>query len=114
MFFYLRWLTHKNNVIYRLLDGIKTNNIFFCSPLEKLKDFTGAESWDDVAAGVIGFGASHLGRQVADACLRDLKKNFRGDIWGNNGPGVITRTLQKICATKYVSILFFFYLIYAV
>ncbi|XP_074094401.1 lactosylceramide 4-alpha-galactosyltransferase isoform X2 [Cotesia typhae] len=71
------------------------------SPLEKLKDFTGAESWDDVAAGVIGFGASHLGRQVADACLRDLKKNFRGDIWGNNGPGVITRTLQKICATKY-------------
>ncbi|XP_014299405.2 lactosylceramide 4-alpha-galactosyltransferase [Microplitis demolitor] len=71
------------------------------SSLEKLTDFTGAESWDDVAAGVIGFGPSHLGRQIADACLRDLKKNFRGDIWGNNGPGVITRTLQKICATKY-------------
>lgn len=71
--------------------------------MEKLTNFAGAEDWEDVAAGVIGFRTgSGLGRRIADACLRDLKKNFRGDIWGNNGPGVITRTLQKICATKYV------------
>lgn len=65
-------------------------------------NFAGAEDWEDVAAGVIGFSTTGLGRRIADACLRDLKKNFRGNIWGNNGPGVITRTLQKLCATKYV------------
>lgn len=65
-------------------------------------NFAGAEAWDDVAAGVLGFGVTGLGRRVANACLRDLKTNFRGDVWGNNGPGVITRTLQKLCATKYV------------
>lgn len=39
-------------------------------------------------------------------CIEDLRKNFRGDNWGNNGPGVITRVLQKLCGTKNV-ILFF-------
>ncbi|XP_015109842.1 lactosylceramide 4-alpha-galactosyltransferase isoform X2 [Diachasma alloeum] len=69
--------------------------------LEKFTNFAGAEDWEDVAAGVLGFGTTGLGRRIADACLRDLKKNFRGNVWGNNGPGVITRTLQKLCATKY-------------
>lgn len=71
--------------------------------LEGLRNFAGAEDWEDVAAGVMGFGLTGLGKRIADACLRDLKTNFRGDVWGNNGPGVITRTLQKICATKYVN-----------
>lgn len=26
--------------------------------------------------------------------------NFSGEKWGNNGPGVITRVLAKICATS--------------
>jgi len=84
--------------IYLDLDVVVT------SSLEDLTNFAGAEDWDDVAAGVMGFDMSKLGRRVADACVRDLKKNFRGDVWGNNGPGVITRTLQKLCATMYVSI----------
>lgn len=71
--------------------------------MENLTNFAGAEDWDDVAAGVLGFSSNILGRRIADACLRDLKKNFRGNDWGNNGPGVITRILQKICSTKYVS-----------
>lgn len=31
---------------------------------------------------------------------RDLKENFNGRNWGNNGPGVITRVLQTICNTQ--------------
>lgn len=51
----------------------------------------------------MGFDVTQLGRRMADACIRDMRANFRGDVWGNNGPGVITRTLQKLCSTKYVS-----------
>jgi len=95
----LRYLTlWKYGGIYLDLDVVVT------SSLENLTNFAGAEDWDDVAAGVMGFDMSKLGRRVADACVRDLRKNFRGDVWGNNGPGVITRTLQKLCATTYVSI----------
>lgn len=71
--------------------------------LEYLSNFAGAEDWNHIAAGVMGFDLTPLGRRVADACIRDLKTNYRGNIWGNNGPGVITRTLQKICSTEHVS-----------
>lgn len=95
----LRYLTlWKYGGIYLDLDVVVTTS------LENLTNFAGAEDWDDVAAGIIGFDMSELGRRMADACVRDLEKNFRGDLWGNNGPGVITRALQKLCATKYVSI----------
>lgn len=92
----LRYLTlWKHGGIYLDLDVVVTTSF------ENLTNFAGAEDWDDVAAGVLGFNSSQLGRRMADACIRDLKKNFRGDDWGNNGPGVITRTLQKMCSTKY-------------
>jgi len=81
--------------------GVLDLDVVVTNSLENLTNFAGAEDWDDVAAGVMGFDMSRLGRRVADACVRDLKKNFRGDVWGNNGPGVITRTLQKLCATMY-------------
>ncbi|KAH0955741.1 hypothetical protein HN011_002980 [Eciton burchellii] len=92
----LRYLTlWKYGGIYIDLD------VVVISSLENLTNFAGAEDWDDVAAGIMGFDMSNLGRRIADACIRDLRKNFRGDLWGNNGPGVITRTLQKFCGTKY-------------
>jgi len=95
----LRYLTlWKYGGIYLDLD------VVVISSLENLTNFAGAEDWDDVAAGVMGFDTSELGRRIADACVRDFKKNFRGDVWGNNGPGVITRTLQKLCGTINVSI----------
>ena len=71
--------------------------------LEDLDNFAGAEDWLDVAAGVIGFAPTGLGRKIANACLLDLMKNFRGNLWGNNGPGVITRTLQRLCGVEHVS-----------
>ncbi|KAG7189715.1 hypothetical protein KM043_017383 [Ampulex compressa] len=92
----LRYITlWKYGGIYLDLDVVVVKS------LEGLTNFAGAEDWENVAAGVIGFDVTGMGRQVANACLRDLKKNFRGYIWGNNGPGVITRTLQKFCSTKY-------------
>lgn len=71
--------------------------------MENLTDFVGAESTTSLAAGVIGFSTTKLGRYAANISLYDLKYNFRGDQWGNNGPDLITRTLEKICATNNVS-----------
>ncbi|XP_022183868.1 lactosylceramide 4-alpha-galactosyltransferase isoform X1 [Nilaparvata lugens] len=64
---------------------------------EKEVNFAGAESSEDVAAGVLSFSTRGLGRKMATECLLDLKKNFRGYDWGYNGPGVITRVLKATC-----------------
>jgi hypothetical protein len=39
---------------------------------------------------------------MAEACLDNLRSEFRGDDWGNNGPGVITRVLKKLCKVQQV------------
>ena len=71
--------------------------------MEDLDTFSGAESENDVAAGVMGFGLGELGRKVVEACLKDLKENYQGWIWAHNGPWVLIRVLQKLCNTTYVS-----------
>jgi lactosylceramide 4-alpha-galactosyltransferase len=59
-----------------------------------MTNYAGAESAIDVAAGFLSF--SH-GSKIAEYCLDDLVHHFRGYDWGYNGPGVITRALQKLC-----------------
>lgn len=55
-----------------------------------------------MAAGVLNFDSDGLGHEMAEACLENLRKEFRGDDWGNNGPGVITRVLKKLCKARQV------------
>lgn len=71
--------------------------------MEDLENFTGAEDAIRIAAGIIGFGMGKLGRKMANNSITDLKHNFLGWAWGNNGPGVITRTLKKLCNVTSVS-----------
>lgn len=61
--------------------------------------FVGAESKKFVAVGIINL-EGESGHEIADLCVRDLLENFDGNDWGNNGPGVMTRILNKICNTK--------------
>ncbi|XP_017881402.1 lactosylceramide 4-alpha-galactosyltransferase-like [Ceratina calcarata] len=92
----LRYLTlWRYGGIYLDLDVVVTT----C--LEDLTNFAGIQD-SIVGAGAIGFSGSTLGRRVADICINDLRNNFRGDIWGHNGPGVITRMLENLCSTKNV------------
>ncbi|KAG5675819.1 hypothetical protein PVAND_005690 [Polypedilum vanderplanki] len=75
-------------------------DIVMLDKLSKQKpNYAGAESNKFVAVGIINF-EGESGHEIADMCLRDLLKNFNGEDWGNNGPGVLTRVLQKICGTK--------------
>jgi lactosylceramide 4-alpha-galactosyltransferase len=65
----------------------------------QIPNYAGAESNKFVAVGIINF-EGETGHEIADLCVRDLQKNFDGGDWGNNGPGVLTRTLHKICGTR--------------
>lgn len=67
-------------------------DVIIIKSLEKLKpNFAGRESGHAVAAGVLSFSHDGDGHKWARHCLEDLKRNFDGWDWGNNGPGVITR-----------------------
>lgn len=83
----LRYLTmYKYGGIYLDLDVIVIKS------LEDLhENFAGAESQNNVAAGVLRFNPSGIGHEYAKMCLDDLKDNFYGRDWGYNGPGVVTR-----------------------
>lgn len=83
----LRYLTlWRYGGIYLDLDVVVIKSLETLPP-----NYAGSESDNNVAAGVINFGATGKGRLFAEMCINDLRDNFRGDDWGNNGPGVITR-----------------------
>lgn len=81
-------------------------------------NFAGAESSNYIAAGIISLDKKEVGPVIAEMLLeyvfyfkmeenvkiivyfRDFKLNFNGMEWGNNGPGVITRVLHKLCQTR--------------
>lgn len=91
----LRYLTlYKYGGTYLDLDVVVLKNLDIIGV-----NYSGAESNDDVAAGVMNFERQGFGHQVAEMCVKDLLQNFNGFDWGNNGPGVITRVLQSICLT---------------
>ncbi|XP_063977537.1 lactosylceramide 4-alpha-galactosyltransferase-like [Diachasmimorpha longicaudata] len=103
------WPVHHMSDILRYLTLYKFGgtyldlDVIVMKSLEKLTNFVGAEDGGNLAAGAIGFGLDDLGRTIADACLTELKTTFRGDVWGQNGPGVVTRTLKKLCHAEDIS-----------
>jgi lactosylceramide 4-alpha-galactosyltransferase len=93
----LRYLTlWRYGGTYLDLDIVMLKNLNELSP-----NYAGAESKNYVAVGIINL-EHETGHEIAELCLRDLLANFNGNDWGNNGPGVLTRVLQKICNTKNV------------
>lgn len=83
----LRYLTlWRYGGIYLDLD------VVLLKSLENVKpNFAGRESDHAVAAGVLSFSHDGPGHKWARQTLEDLKENFNGNQWGDNGPGVITR-----------------------
>lgn len=51
----------------------------------------------------MNFDVDKIGRTIANTSINDFASNYRANNWGYNGPGVITRTLEKICGTNLVS-----------
>ena len=63
------------------------------------KNYACAESYLAVAVGIIHM-EGQSGHKIAELCLNDLKRNFNGKVWANNGPILLTRVLKNICMTN--------------
>ncbi|XP_063240329.1 lactosylceramide 4-alpha-galactosyltransferase-like isoform X2 [Bacillus rossius redtenbacheri] len=75
-------------------------DVVLTKPLDNMRNFAGAESPSNVAVGAINMADDELGRRVANECVHDIKESFRGDVWGHNGPGVMTRVLKRLCGVN--------------
>jgi lactosylceramide 4-alpha-galactosyltransferase len=92
----LRYLTlWKYGGIYADLDVIVIKSLEELAP-----NYSGAQSDSLVAAGVMSFAPTGAGHKLATLALKDLRDNFNGENWANNGPGVITRLSKKLCASE--------------
>jgi hypothetical protein len=66
-------------------------------------NYVGLESPENVGSSVLNFAWDGVGHTVAERCMEELRVNFRGDIWGYNGPELITRVIQQMCNCSRVS-----------
>lgn len=71
--------------------------------LEGITNFVSSESTTSIGSFVLNFDVDKIGRTIANLTIHEFAHNYRGYNWGYNGPGVITRTLQKVCNTDVVS-----------
>ncbi|KAL1488372.1 hypothetical protein ABEB36_014848 [Hypothenemus hampei] len=89
----LRLLTlWKYGGIYLDLDVIVVKNLSNFP-----ENFAGAEAYNLLANGVMGFSQFGKGREYINDCLQDFAINFDGTQWGFNGPHLITRNILKHC-----------------
>uniref|UniRef100_A0A9I3BD26 Alpha 1,4-glycosyltransferase domain-containing protein n=1 Tax=Anopheles coluzzii TaxID=1518534 RepID=A0A9I3BD26_ANOCL len=95
----MRYLTlYKYGGTYLDLDVIVQQSF------EKMKpNYAGAESFHLINSAVMSLESKGHGHELAEMCVRDLLTNFNGNEWINNGPGVITRVLQKHCHTQSIA-----------
>lgn len=68
-----------------------------------MTNFVSSESTTSIGSFVLNFGVDEIGKAIANITIHEFVHNYRGYNWGYNGPGVITRTLQKVCNTDVVS-----------
>ena len=70
-------------------------------PLDTQKpyNFAAAETYESVNVALLHV-EGETGHEIAEKLIRDLKNNFNGKDWPNNGPWVLTRVLHDICGTK--------------
>ncbi|XP_028138156.1 lactosylceramide 4-alpha-galactosyltransferase-like [Diabrotica virgifera virgifera] len=66
-------------------------------------NYAGLQTEEQVAAGVISFEADGFGHSLADKCVNRLKKNFNGQIWGRNGPYIVSAVMKENCNVKVAS-----------
>ncbi|XP_037044794.1 lactosylceramide 4-alpha-galactosyltransferase-like [Bradysia coprophila] len=64
------------------------------------KNFAGDDSDIAIGCGVMHFDTDQLGRELSEECLRFLLNHFNGEIFIDNGPLVLTETLERLCETR--------------
>ncbi|XP_075793408.1 alpha-1,4-N-acetylglucosaminyltransferase-like [Pelodiscus sinensis] len=59
-----------------------------------LENFLTAEDFQWSSSGIFGFSRHH---KFMWDCMEDFVQNYRGDIWGYQGPRLLTRRLKALC-----------------
>ena len=65
-------------------------------------NFACEDSIDIVNGAVLNLDNLEVGRKVSRMFIDELIKTYNGSHWGNNGPNLITRVLQRVCGTTSV------------
>ncbi|KAH8250125.1 hypothetical protein KR026_005638, partial [Drosophila bipectinata] len=99
---FLRFMTlYRFGGIYLDMDAIVLRN------LEHLpSNCVGAEDLGSINSAIIKIAATTTGHNIAKQFVYDLRENFNGSIWINNGPGVVTRVTKKLCQTDQIPQMF--------
>ncbi|XP_059474334.1 lactosylceramide 4-alpha-galactosyltransferase-like [Neocloeon triangulifer] len=91
---------HMSDVM-RILTILRFGGIYFDLDVMILRSLeTLAENWvsfeteDACSSSAFGF---QKGQKLAQKMAVELNRNFDGDEWGNNGPGLFTRMLKREC-----------------
>ena len=69
-------------------------DVIVLKPTENLTNFVGRESNKWLAAGILKFSQGHT---FIQDCIQEFLGDFRGDVWGYQGPELITRVLDRQC-----------------
>ncbi|CAO1335167.1 unnamed protein product [Diamesa hyperborea] len=98
----LRFLTlWKYGGTYLDLDVVVLKTLESIAP-----NYAGEESVDFVGSALINLEQQGIGHVIADMCVKELVEHFDGEQWSNNGPGLLTRILKRVCKTDNISEMF--------
>jgi len=64
------------------------------------ENFAGDDWGDVVGCSVLGLGASGIGHEIAEYSLNEIVQRYNGKEFLDNGPWVLTRTLNHFCRTS--------------
>ncbi|KAL7041977.1 hypothetical protein ACKWTF_000975 [Chironomus riparius] len=85
-------LLYKYSGLYLDMDVITT----YPSAHINLTNFACAESYKWINGAVLKL-TGNSGRKMAENLMLEVKKNFDGEIWGRNGPELLSRTIKELC-----------------
>lgn len=64
------------------------------APFPTTDAWVGREKWEHLSNGAFRLPKNHW---LCEAATLELTENYRGDIWGHNGPGVFQRAIKNAC-----------------
>jgi len=64
------------------------------APFPTTDAWVGREKWEQLSNGAFRLPKNHW---LCEQATRELTENYRGDVWGHNGPGVFQRAIKNAC-----------------
>ncbi|KAM9316914.1 alpha-1,4-N-acetylglucosaminyltransferase-like isoform 2-T2 [Gastrophryne carolinensis] len=97
--------THVSSDACRLASIWKYGGIYMDTDIISLRpipheNFLAAQTLAEASNGVFGLTPSH---PLAWQFMENFVKNYKGDIWGHQGPELFTRVMKKLCGISVIN-----------